>query len=123
MKRGDFIVIGIIIFIAGGIFFATGKSVSSSDTIAVVMVDGKEYGRYYLEDMKQEVVEIKTEYGRNVLHFEDGSVHIHEADCNDKTCLKMGSISKPGEMIICLPNRLLIEVISNDSEELDMMLK
>ena len=33
-----------------------------------------------------------------------------EADCPDKVCMGMGKISRNGEFIACLPNRLLVVV-------------
>ena len=42
-----------------------------------------------------------------------------EADCPDHLCMKQGEISHKGETIVCLPNRVVIEVESNQDSEFD----
>ncbi len=34
----------------------------------------------------------------------------HQADCHDKICVKTGAISQKGEVIACLPHKLIIEI-------------
>ena len=36
-----------------------------------------------------------------------------DADCPDKDCVNQGWISRPGQMIVCLPNRLVIKIESD----------
>lgn len=48
---------------------------------------------------------------------EGGTVRVEKSDCKDKVCENFGSISKAGESIICIPNRLYITV--NGTGEVD----
>ena len=48
--------------------------------------------------------------GSNILVVENGEAWVSDADCPDKVCMGMGKISRNGEFIACLPNRLLIVV-------------
>ena len=48
--------------------------------------------------------------GTNILVIENGEAWVSEADCPDKVCMGMGKISRNGEFIACLPNRLLVVV-------------
>jgi len=47
---------------------------------------------------------------RNIVEIIDEKVGMHEADCPDKICYSPEYISRPGETIVCLPNRVVIEV-------------
>lgn len=47
----------------------------------------------------------------------NGGISIEDADCPDKICLKQGFINKPGQSIICLPHKLVIEIIGDTKEE------
>lgn len=60
-------------------------------------------------------------------HFiiENGAVYMQHADCPDQLCVKQAPISREGETIVCLPNKVILEVLGegkntplpNDSEE------
>lgn len=48
--------------------------------------------------------------GAVVVTVSGGEAFVSHADCPDKSCILMGKISKGGESIICLPNRISITV-------------
>lgn len=54
--------------------------------------------------------------GKNTLVIKDGEAFISEADCPDKVCVRTGKISKVGEQIICLPNRVIVEIVGRGEE-------
>jgi len=49
--------------------------------------------------------------GTNTLLIKDGKASVIYADCPDKICKKTAPINLVGERIVCLPNRLMIEII------------
>ncbi len=55
--------------------------------------------------------------GTNVLVIEAGSARIVEASCPDGLCVGMGSISKSGQSIVCLPNQVVVEIISDGTDD------
>ena len=52
--------------------------------------------------------------GLNTFIIQDGSVSMIEADCGDHTCIQTGSIQKNGESIVCLPHRLVLQIVASD---------
>lgn len=48
--------------------------------------------------------------GSNLLVICDGAAYIERADCPDGLCIGQGKISREGERIVCLPNRVMITV-------------
>lgn len=54
---------------------------------------------------------IQSSLGTNVLAVEDHSVHVESATCENKDCVRQGAISQPGQQIICLPNKMWIEIV------------
>ena len=46
-----------------------------------------------------------------------------EADCRDQLCVNQKAISADGESIICLPNKIVVEVESDKESELDAVMK
>ena len=92
-----------------------GKSYTG--TYAEITVDGKLYKKILLSEHRGvEEIDVKTEYGYNVIDIKDDSIGIIDADCKDKICIKSGFISKKGESLVCLPHKLMVEVKGNDNQ-------
>ena len=83
-----------------------------------VFVDGTEVGEYSLAVDGRFVIE-GADGGTNVLVIEDGHAYMDEASCPDHLCMNMGQISKGGQSIICLPNKVVVEVASDNKSEID----
>lgn len=85
---------------------------SEDGTRAVVRVDGQTVAEYRLN--------VDGTYtlngGTNVLIIEDGRAHMEDADCPDKLCVKQGAISRTGQCITCLPNRVTVTVEGGTAE-------
>ena len=50
--------------------------------------------------------------GANTVQVERGRIRISAADCPDQVCVKQGWISGGAVPIICLPHKLMIEIVS-----------
>ena len=49
--------------------------------------------------------------GTNTVQVEKGRIRILEADCPDQVCVNQSWISSGAVPIICLPHRLIIEIV------------
>ena len=105
----DLIFVAILLVAALALFFVM-RTLQARDTgtgaQAVVTVEGREIGRYPLK--KNGTFPLNG--GTNILVVENGEAWVSEANCPDKVCMGMGKISRNGEFIACLPNRLLVVV-------------
>lgn len=110
-KRGD--VVLILLLAAGLSFFAVpyfmGKDESAEGLTAIIEVNGEPYMVVDLTDEGREI-EIRTERGYNLLRVHDGGIEMLEADCPDQLCKSFGHVHRPHETIVCLPNRVFVEV-------------
>ena len=109
----DIILVTAVLLVAGSIYMYTvlpGRSFGESSANVVVRVDGEIYGEYPLNSNK--VIELSTERGNN------STVWMEDADCPDKVCVKTGKIKNPGQTIVCLPHRTVIE-ITGDNADID----
>ena len=84
----------------------------------MVTVDGQFYGEYALNE--NQTVEIVTEKGRNLLVIENGKAYVSEASCPDGICAAHRPISFKGQSIICLPNKVVIEVQTESPNQPDI---
>ena len=115
LKKNDKVLIIIILGIAVAVFavyFITGRNEAGNVT---VKVDGVFQGTYNLSEDQ----EIEINDGSNVLLIKDGEADMIDADCPDKLCVNQKAISKNHESIICLPNKVIVEIESTESSEFD----
>ena len=118
--RRDLILVGIVLLAAVLMFFLVrGRQErdTGSGAVAVVTVDGEEIGRYPLK--KNGTFSLND--GSNILVVENGEAWVSEANCPDKVCMGMGKISRNGEFIACLPNRLIVVVEGGEQALVDGM--
>ena len=115
--RND-ILLGIFFILLTGILLWI-YSVGNTDTDAVVKIERDGEVLQTLPLNEDDRLEIKSEYGINIIEICSGKVKMKEADCSDHYCEKRGTISKMGESIICLPHKLVITIESRDEEGLD----
>lgn len=88
--------------------------------MAVVTVDGEEYGRYPLSE-EQEVPIVIDGKETNLLIIKDGKADVTEADCPDQICVNQKAIAKEHETIVCLPNKVVVEILGGETADLDTM--
>lgn len=122
-KKWDIIVIIILICVSfiPELFLGIMMGKNYNGTYAVITVEGKVYKTIPLSEHRgEEKINVKTKYGYNIVDVKNQSVSIIDADCKDKICIKEGAISKPGQNIVCLPHKVMIEVkgyTKNNTEE------
>lgn len=69
---------------------------------------GEEYGIYPLE--KDAEIEISRDDCTNLVLIHDGTVEMEYSSCKNQICVFTGAISRPGELIVCLPNQIIVEI-------------
>ena len=104
---------------AFGIVLTVGIYCFSENGSAItVTVDGQLYGTYTLSESREIPIELDGGIS-NVIVIEDGAAYMKDADCPDKLCMRQGAISRDGQTIVCLPHKLVVEVIGGEKEAYD----
>ena len=52
--------------------------------------------------------------GTTYIVIHDGAVHVSESPCHSKICVKTGEISYAGQLIVCVPNKVVVRVIGKE---------
>jgi len=117
MKKTDLILVVIALIAAAAIwlFYSAG---AEKGLTAVVTVDGEVKAELPMD--KSGIVPIETEWGYNIVVVEEGEAFVVEADCRDQICVDHKKIDKTGETIVCLPHKMVVEIIGGE-EEMDMV--
>jgi len=64
-------------------------------------------------------IDIEGEKGRLVIEVKDQRVRVVESSCFQKICVNTGWINRPGQNIICLPNKVLVTIEGKESFKID----
>jgi hypothetical protein len=112
LTRADKIFIVVLIFAAACGIIPRLLSVSDSEQIAEIRVDGKLIRTVELRQGYSERIRIGGNEHYNEIEFADRKVRIAHADCPDQVCVKTGWISLPSQEIVCLPWHVVIKLVS-----------
>ena len=101
IKKAD-VALFFIILIAG--LLISWFSLSSGEPASKVMVwvDGNIY----------QTIEINNNGHINNFTIKDGSVSMTYSDCANQVCVEKGYITQSKDSIVCLPNRVMAEIVS-----------
>lgn len=89
--------------------------------VANVYVDGECVYSVDLQTVTKDFEKV-IDFGNgrsSTLLISQGKICVKNADCPDKVCVKTGWISNLGAPIVCLPNKLVIQIVKEKEEESD----
>lgn len=112
MTRGDKALVVLLVLASIFSFWLVKEMNSRIENRSIsIQVNGEEVDRMNFSNSAEPIYkELKTEYGRNLIEAGPDYVRVTEADCPDKLDVLQGSITRPGQVIVCLPNRMVVEI-------------
>ena len=114
MKKNDLILAAVVILAAAAILVLQFFRQDSGEHYVEITVDGEVFGTYDIAE--DQTVEID---GTNRLVIKDGAARMEWADCPDQICVNHRAVSRNGESIICLPNQVVVTVVSSEESDVD----
>ena len=115
--KNDIIILISILALGVLLLFITWQADKPAGTVALISVDEIEYARLPLD--RDTVLTVSTPEGSNTVKVSDSRVFVESADCPDKICVGHKGINRCGETIVCLPHRVVIEILDPDTEDTD----
>ena len=103
MKKLDLIIISSICLFAA-VLACVFMCIKADGKMLVVKQNNKVVAEYPLNTDR----EVKLSGNTFVIKF--GKVYMKSADCKNQICVKSGEIENRGECIVCLPNRVILEI-------------
>lgn len=122
MKKGDFVVVLLLLISSiGSLFFINNRPSNYQNVYVSIQQDGKEIRKIEFDSVKSgEKIRIDSKYGYNVLEIGDKKIRSIESDCQEKIHIKQGWISKPGQVLVCLPHKLVVEIKTDGDEQVEI---
>ncbi|MBF7097045.1 NusG domain II-containing protein [Alkalibacter mobilis] len=115
MKKKDLILIGSILIIAMvGLLISYIYGQTDKELKVVITVNGEIYREIPFDETTNEKITVEYEGNLNIVEIKEGHVVISEANCPDQICVHTSPADEKGEMIVCLPNKVIVEVTSNE---------
>ena len=73
-----------------------------------ISCDGQLFGSYPLSEDRE--ITVERDGHINKITIKNGTVSMSFSDCQGQDCVHQGAISQTGESIICLPNKVVLEI-------------
>ncbi len=117
-KVGDFFIIFIVIMIAVANLALFLNRNDGSGAVAQIIKDGEIIKTIDLEKSKDERIEfiIEGKYFSKIVAI-DGKIHFEESNCPDRTCVRTGWISNPGQTAACVYSGVIIKIVGDSMYE------
>lgn len=116
LTTGDKIVIVVLLFISlAGFPFV--KAMTKAGTLVRIEADGKLYKILPLHEA--DTLSVPGPLGETIVVIHDGTVHVSESPCRNKVCINSGHISLSGELIACIPNKVVVQISGDEQAGYD----
>lgn len=123
MRKGDIWLVVVVLAVVAMIiipkYWLFDQAAASDAKVATIKVDGRTMETVFLSG-KERQIQIETPHSLNILEVKDGQIRMVKADCPDKVCIHSGPISEVYETIVCLPNRLIVEISDPAQQGVDI---
>lgn len=114
MKKNDLLLAAVVALSACLILIFQYCGRESGEQYIEITVGGEPYGTFSLKEDR--IIRINK---TNRLVIRDGSAEMEWADCPDQICVDHSPVKYGGESIICLPNKVVVSVVSSEENGLD----
>lgn len=110
-KKADIILACALIAVGLAISYIFSFGQSEGDIVKIIC-NGRFFGSYSLNEDRE--ISIDRNDHINKVTINNGTVSMSFSDCKGQDCVQQGIISKSGETIICLPNKIVVEITGVD---------
>ncbi len=116
LKKGDFLLMIFLLCISFIVSLFIKMQSESGDEIYIYA------GETHVEIHnlnKHEEISVSGKIGTTRIRIDSGAVSIQKSPCPYHFCEKAGAISRSGQMLVCVPNQVIVKVAGRDSLALD----
>ena len=108
IKKGDVVVIIAALFLLGYLYNALWGP-TSLGTTATILINGKAWKKFSLK--QDQIIDVRGKVGTSRIQVKDGLIRFVDSPCNTKQCILQGWLKYAGELAVCLPNRISVQVV------------
>ncbi len=113
LKWGDFVIIGIVLLLAAALTAVLAAGTQGDRLYAEIWQDNQLIERVALTDDTDRTIDLD---GHNVIVLSGKSARMESADCRDQVCVRTGTLTRAGQVAVCLPNRVVLKIVGETGE-------
>ncbi|HHX10563.1 MAG TPA: NusG domain II-containing protein [Firmicutes bacterium] len=105
----------ILAAVAGGIWvYSSGIFRQTPDMLLVTSGDKMVIWRQ-LKNIPDGTIPVEGPLGTTIVEVERGRVRVLSSPCPEHICMNTGWISKPGQIIVCMPNQVVVRIVKKQA--------
>ena len=116
MKPLDRIIIGLSLLLSLCSFFLVSRAYSEP-AVEVKIYASRDLRATYPLAVSKKNLKVEGALGPSEFEISDGRVRMTNSPCPHQDCVRQGWQKNQGSRIICLPNRIIIEITGDDSPD------
>lgn len=113
-NRRDIIVILILLLFAALIYLYAQNFIFKNSQTAEILYDNTVIETVSLDKDRTFSLD---KFPNIVFEIKDGSIAFIQSDCPDKVCVHTGFINKTGQTAVCLPNKIILKLVSDSRDD------
>lgn len=113
LKWGDAVIIAVVLVLAAALTAALAAGTQGDRLYAEVWQDNQLVERVVLTDGTDRTIDLD---GHNVIVLSGKSARMASADCRDQVCVRTGTLTRAGQVAVCLPNRVVLKIMGESGE-------
>jgi hypothetical protein len=108
----DYILIGVIFILSASWLVHSEKQAFGNGGTAFVYEDGRSVEKINVKEDK--IIELPLAKGKMDIEVNAGRIRISDSSCSHQVCVNSGWTSRAHRTIVCVPNKVLIEIKSEN---------
>jgi hypothetical protein len=117
MRKNDYLLLLFLLFMAGMGYLLHGHATTTDAKILIVQHGQTIIQKINLQNIKTATeLKIPTEHGQMIVNVDNDGAYVVSSPCRDKLCVHQGKITRPGQTIVCLPEEVLLTLITPGKE-------
>ena len=113
LKWGDAVIIAVVLVLAAALTAVLAAGTQGDRLYAEVWQDNQLVERVALNDGTDRTIDLD---GHNVIVLSGKSARMASADCHDQVCVRTGTLTRAGQVAVCLPNRVVLKIVGETGE-------
>lgn len=113
IKKADIVLFVVLVAAGLALSWLSVRDAGAGQKV-VVTANGQLYGTYDLFQDQEIIVEQNDHI--NKITIKDGQVQMSYSDCKNQICVEDGKISRTNQSIVCLPNKVVVEITGGEEE-------